>query len=173
MGLNCHEAFIVHLARLVRPKLFVKLGLFKCELFNQITPYAEKSIGVDIQPEAGNYMKQSQDTRFVKGTTLEFAKELEVNPLQINMLFIDADHSKAAELHDFHEFFPFIAPQGLILFQDSHPDNAEMMKPGLSETVNRAVEIMRRDTRSYELMPIPASPCLTICRKRQVQLSLH
>lgn len=171
MGLNCHEAFIVHLARLVRPKLFVKLGLFKCELFNQITPYAEKSIGVDIQPEAGNYMKQSQDTRFVKGTTLEFAKELEVNPLQINMLFIDADQSKAAVLQDFHEFFPFIAPHGLIMLHDSHPENAEMIKPGLSGTANQAVEILRRDTRTYELMKIPVSPGLTIYRKRQAQLS--
>lgn len=156
MGLNWHEDFIVHLARLVRPKLFVKLGLFQCALFNRITPYAEKSIGVDIQPEAGNYMKRSMDTRFVEGTTQEFAKELEVNPLQINMLFIDADHSKTAVLQDFHEFFPFIAPRGLILIHDSLPENAEMMKSGLG-----------RDTQSYELMTIPVSPGLTICRKRQ------
>lgn len=162
MGLNCNEAFIVHLARLVRPKLFVKFGLFQCVLFNQIAPYAEKSIGVDIQPEAGNYIRQSQDTRFVKGTTQEFAKELEGNSLQINMLFIDADHFKVSERQDFQEFFPFIAPQGLILFQDSHPENSELRKPRLGQ-----------DTRSYELIPIPVSPSLTVCRKRPIQWSLH
>ena len=162
MGLNCHEAFIVHLARLVRPKLFVKLGLFQCVLFNQMTPYAEKSIGVDILPEAGNYIRKSQDTRFVMGTTQEFVKELEDNPLQINMLFIDGDHSKVAEQQDFQEFFPFIAPQGLILFQDFHPENAELRKPRLGQA-----------TRSYEFIPIPVSSCLTVCRKRPVQLSQH
>jgi len=160
MGLNTHEDFIVHLARLVRPKLFVKLGLFQCALFNRITPYAEKSIGVDIQSEAGKYMKQSLNTRFVKGTTQEFAKELEVNPLRINMLFIDADHSKTAALQDFLEFFPFIAPQGLILLHDSHPDNADGMKPALG-----------KNTQSYELMPLPVTQGLTICRKRQEQVS--
>lgn len=159
MGSNRHEDFIVHLARLVRPKLFVKLGLSQCALFNRITPYAEKSIGVDIQGEAGNYMKQSQDARFVQGTTQEFAKELEFNPLQINMLFIDANHSQVVRQYDFQEVFPFIAPQGLILLHDYHEENAEIVKSGFG-----------RDTLSYELMTIPVSPGLTICRKRQAQL---
>ncbi len=157
MVVNEYGDFIVHLARLVRPKLFVKLGLFHCALFNRITPYAEKSIGVDIQPEAGYYMKRSLDTRFVEGTTQEFAKELEVNPLQINMLFIDVEHSKTAAIQDFQEFFPFIAPRGLILINDSHLENVDMMKPGLG-----------RATQSYELMTIPVSQGLTICRKRPV-----
>ncbi len=148
MGLNGHEDFIVHLARLVRPKLFVKLGLFHCALFNRVVPYAEKSIGVDIQPEAGNYMKQSRDTRFVKGTTQEFAKELEANPLQINMLFIDADPSQATVLQNFQEFFRFVAPNGLILLHDSHLEKAETVKPG-----------------AYQLIPIPVSGGLTVCRK--------
>lgn len=166
MRLNPHEDFIVHLARLVRPKLFVKLGLYQCVLFNRIIPYAEKSIGVDIQPEAGNYMKQSQDTRFVKGTTQEFAKELVGNHLQINMLFIDAERSKEAVSLDFHEFFPFIAPQGLILLHDSHPKNLDMMKLGLGGKANQGEEIWGQNTRTYELMKIPVSSGLTICRKR-------
>ncbi len=152
MGLNGHEDFIINLARLVRPKLFVKLGLSQCELFNRITPYAEKSIGVDIQSEAGNYMKQSQDTRFVKGTTQEFTKELEISPLQINLLFIDGEHSRESRPQDLYDFFPFIAPQGFILVQDPRPEKAEMLKP-----------------EAYDLMKIPASPGLTIFRKRQVQ----
>jgi len=149
MGLSEHEAFIINLARLVRPKLFVKLGLFQCELFNRITPYAEKSIGVDPLPEAAKFMKQSHDTRFVMGTGREFAKELEVRPLKINMLFIDGEHFKEAGPQDIHEFFPFIAPQGFILLQDPYPERAGMLK-----------------SESYDLMTIPASPGLAICRKR-------
>lgn len=160
MVLNRYEEFIVHLARLVKPKVFVKLGLFHCALFNRVVPYAEKSIGVDIQPEAGNYMKQSQDTRFVKGTTQEFAQELEINPLQINMLFIDADHSKTAVKQAFRELLPFIAPHGLVLLHDSHRETADILKPELE-----------RDAQSYELMTIPISQGLTLCRKRQGQLS--
>jgi len=169
--LNWHEDFIVHLASLIRPKVYVELGLFKCALFNQIIPFAEQLIGVDINADAGNYMQQSPNTRFFKGTTQEFAKGLEVIPLQINMLFIDADHSKVAALQDFKDFFPFVAPHGLILLHDTHPKDEEMMHPGLCGTVYQALEILALDTRDYELMTIPVSPGLTICRKRQVQLS--
>lgn len=171
VGLNWHEDFIVHLASLVRPKVYVELGLFQCALFNRIIPYAEQLIGVDIRAEAGQYMHHSLNARFVKATTQEFAKELKVNPLQINMLFIDADHSKEAVLQDFKNFFPFVAPHGLILLHDTHPKNEEMMNPGLSGTACQAVEILSKDTGAYELMTIPVSPGLTICRKRQTQLS--
>lgn len=171
VGLNWHEDFIVHLASLVRPKVYVELGLFQCALFNRIIPYAERLIGVDISAEAGQYMHHSLNARFVKATTQEFAKELEEKPLQINMLFIDADHSKAAVLQDFQDFFPFVAPHGLILLHDTHPENEAMMQPGLSGTACQAVEILSKDTGGYELMTIPVTPGLTICRKRQAQLS--
>ena len=170
--LNWHEDFIVHLASLVRPKVYVELGIYHCALFNRIIPFAEQLIGVDISTEAGNYMQQSSKTRFIKGTTQEFGKELEVSPLQINMLFIDADHSKEAVLQDFKDFFPFIAPHGLILLHDTHPGNEQLMQPEWCGTAYLAVEELLRETGlSYELMTIPVSPGLTICRKRQVQLS--
>lgn len=170
-GLNWHEDFIVHLASLIRPKVYVELGLFQCALFNRIIPFAEQLIGVDITPESGNYMQSSPKTRFVNATTQEFARELEVYPLKIDMLFIDADHSKEAVLQDFQAFFPYVAPHGLILLHDTHPKDEEMMQPGLSGTACQTLEILARDTREYELMTIPVSPGLTICRKRQVQLS--
>ncbi|SHJ21292.1 class I SAM-dependent methyltransferase [Desulfosporosinus lacus] len=171
--LNWHEDFIVHLASLVRPKVYVELGLYHCALFNRIIPFAEKLIGVDISAESGSYMQQSSKTRFFKGTTQDFAKEVMSNPLKIDMLFIDADHSKEAVLQDFKDFFPFVAPHGLILLHDTHPGNEQMMQPEWCGTAYLAVEELLRETgsSSYELMTIPLSPGLTICRKRQVQLA--
>lgn len=48
VGLDWHEDFIVHLASVVRPKVYVELGLFKCALFNRMIPYSERLIGVDV-----------------------------------------------------------------------------------------------------------------------------
>lgn len=172
MVLNWHEDFIVHLASLVQPKVYVELGLYHCALFNRIIPFAEQLIGVDISAEAGNYMQQSSKTRFFNGPTQEFTKEVEANPLQINMLFIDADHSKVAVLQDFKHLFPFVAPHGLILLHDTHPGNEQMIQPEWCGTAYLAAEeLLREAGSSYELMTIPVSPGLTICRKRQVQLS--
>lgn len=170
--LNWHEDFIVHLASLVRPKVYVELGLYHCALFNRIIPFAEQLVGVDISMEAGNYMQQSSKTRFFKGTTQEFAREVESNPFQIDMLFIDADHSKEAVAQDFKDFFPFVAPHGLILLHDTHPGNEQMIQPEWCGTAYLAAEELLKESGSaYELMTIPISPGLTICRKRQVQLS--
>ncbi|KJR96098.1 MAG: methyltransferase [Peptococcaceae bacterium BRH_c4a] len=169
--LNWHEDFIVQLAGIFRPKVYVELGLYHCALFNRLIPYAEQLIGVDISAEAGRYMQPSIKTRFVNRATQEFARELAVTPLQINMLFIDADHSKAAVLQDFHDFFPFVAPHGLILLHDTHPENEDMMSPVLCGTACLAAEELSKDTEPYELMTIPIAPGLTICRKRQSQLS--
>ncbi|WP_407310676.1 class I SAM-dependent methyltransferase [Desulfosporosinus sp. SB140] len=170
--LNWHEDFIVHLASIVCPKVYVELGLYHCLLFNRIIPFAEQLIGVDISADAGNYMQQSSKTRFFKGTTQEFAQEVMSNSLQINMLFIDADHSKDAVLQDFKDFFPYVAPHGLILLHDTHPGNEQMMQPEWCGTAYQAMgELLKETGESYELMTIPVSPGLTICRKRLTQLS--
>lgn len=173
MRLDWHEDFIVHLAGVIRPKVYVELGLFKCALFNRMIPYAEQLIGVDLNPEAGSYMQTSGNTRFFKGTTQEFAKELKVNPLQINMLFIDADHSKEAVLKDFRDYFPYVAPHGLILFHDTHPGEEYLIQPEWCGTAYQAIEELLNENGPYELMTIPVSPGLTICRKRHNQLSWH
>jgi predicted O-methyltransferase YrrM len=169
--LDWHEDFIVYLASLLRPEVYVELGLFKCALFNRMIPYSGKLIGVDINSDAANYMQKSPNTRFFNGTTQEFAQELKITPVQINMLFIDADHSKEAVFQDFKNYFPFVAPHGLILLHDTHPGNEQLKQPEWCGTAYQAVEELSRGIGAYELMTIPVSPGLTICRKRQVQLS--
>lgn len=66
---NWHEDFIAHLASQYRPKIYVELGLYQCELFNKIVPYADILIGVDISPAAGKHMTVSEKTIFVNSTT--------------------------------------------------------------------------------------------------------
>jgi predicted O-methyltransferase YrrM len=168
--LNWHEDFIVELAKVLQPHLYVELGIYRCELFNRIIPYAEQLIGVDIRQEAGAAMQLSAKARFVQATTADFARELHANPLTIDLLFIDADHSREAVLRDFHNFFPFVAAHGLILFHDTHP-SPELLQPGYCGTAYQAIEALTQDTSCYELATIPVAPGLTICRKRQTQLS--
>lgn len=171
IGLNWHENFIVHLASIFQPRVYVELGLYQCVLFNRIIPYAQQLIGVDINPDAGKYMQKSAKVRFVHATTKDFAEEFMTRPMQINMLFIDADHSKEAVLNDFKNFFPFVASHGLIFIHDAHPKDEEHMQSGYCGTGYQAIEELSRQTDEYEMMTIPVPPGLTICRKRKVQLS--
>jgi len=170
-SLNWHEDFIVHLADIVRPRLYVELGLYQCKLFNRIIPYAQHLIGVDIDSRSGCYMQKSEKTHFVNSTTQEFVKNFQLSPLSIELLFIDADHSEAAVVQDFETFFPFVTPHGLILLHDTHPGNEEQLQVGYCGTAYLAIEKLSKQTTEFEMMTIPISPGLTICRKRQAQLA--
>jgi len=168
--LNWHEDFIVELAKIIRPKVYLELGLYQCELFNRIIPFAGKLIGVDVALEAGKFMEKSEKTEFVCMKTDEYAKQLKKKPIKIDMLFIDANHSKESVLKDFQNYFPFVREQGIIILHDGYPKNKAQTQPGYCGDGYKAIEKLSKNTKDYEMMTIPVSPGLTLCRKRKKHL---
>ncbi len=166
-----HQDFIIHLACILKPEIYVELGIFKCGLFNRMVPLAGKAIGVDANPEAGQHMVRAPNVRFVSATTADFARQLKAAPIAIDMLFIDADHSKEAVMADFRSFLPFVRPQGLILLHDTHPIDEAATASERCGDGYLAIEELSREREDFEMMTIPVHPGLTCCRKRQRQLS--
>ena len=168
-----HIEFMVALANVLRPSVYVELGVHRAELFNRIIPFAGQLIGVDTDPETAKSIQKAPNTRFVCGTTATFADELHEFPIAIDMLFIDADHRREAVLKDFHDYFPFVRPHGLLLLHDTHPGDSGLIDPGGAwcGDAYRAIEQLQSDSGGYEMMTIPVSPGLTLCRKRTSQLS--
>jgi predicted O-methyltransferase YrrM len=160
VGLLWHESFIEHLASVIRPRTYVELGLYQCALFNRIIPYAEKLIGVDINPSAGNYMASTRKAEFICASTQEFAHEIQENPFPIDMVFIDADHSKVAVLTDFGNMFPSITLHGIILLHDTHPGDKSLIDPKFCGTAYAAISELSKENAEYEMVTIPVSPGL-------------
>ncbi len=167
---NWHEDFIIHLASIIRPRIYVELGLYHCDLFNKMIPFVDQLIGVDINPEVGKYMQKSQKTKFVCSDTNTYHKHITKTPITINMLFIDAHHSKESVLEDFEHFFPFVADQGIILLHDGYPKNKKYSSQGYCGDAFIAIEKLSKKTDQYEMTTIPIHPGLTICRKRTKHL---
>jgi predicted O-methyltransferase YrrM len=168
---NWHVLFIENLASLLKPRVYVELGLYQCELFNRIVPHSSSLIGVDIDPKAGNWMAKSDKASFVCKTTDDFAVGFKENPVAIDMLFIDADHSKEAVLKDFWNFFPFITPQGFIILHDTYPKNHSYTQSGYCGDAYKAIDELSRHGEIFEMVTVPVHPGLTLCRKRKTQLS--
>ncbi len=168
---NWHEDFITYLASQYRPKIYVELGLYQCELFNKIVPHADILVGVDIFAEAGKRMTVLEKTVFVNSTTDEFAAALKENPFSIDMLFIDADHSKESVLKDFWNFFPYVNDHGIILLHDTHPKNLQYTDKGYCGDAYLVIEELKKHSDEFEMMTIPIHPGLTLIRKRKTQLS--
>lgn len=167
---NWHEQFIIHLAKILRPKVYIELGLYKCKLFNKLIPFCDKLIGVDINRDSGKYIKSSHKTNFFCLSTEKFVDKIRKNPLEIDLLFIDADHSQKSVLKDFENFFPFVKDQGIILLHDGYPKDKKYTQPGYCGDAYKAIEKLSRKTNEYEMTTIPLHPGLTICRKRKKQL---
>lgn len=168
--LNWHVEFITGLARLLRPDVYVELGIYQAETLNKVAPFVGRAIGLDVDPASARYVRHAPNVRFVCGTTDSFAAEIPMLGLQIDMLFIDADHCRESVRRDFDNYFPFVRPQGLILMHDTHPGDARLVEPGWCGDAYRAIEQLQTDAVGYEMMTIPRSPGLTMCRKRTTQL---
>lgn len=166
-----HQGLIIHLASILRPRVYLELGIFKCGLFNRMIPFAEQLIGVDANPEAGTHMAKSPKVRFVASTTSNFARHLRSEPISIDMIFIDADHSREAVEQDFVNFFPFVKPHGLILLHDTHPMDKAATSPERCGDAYQAIESLSRKFEQFEMMTLPWHPGLTLCRKRTAQLA--
>jgi len=170
-GNNWHENFIIHLACILKPKVYVELGLYQCDLFNRMIPFCESLIGVDYMETPGKFIKKSPKVEFVCSTTAEFAKVAKHEGLEIDMLFIDANHSEEWVRKDFEAFFPLVNDQGLILLHDGYPLNDEFTQSGYCGDGYKAIELFTAKTNGYEMMTIPLHPGLTICRKRSKHLN--
>jgi predicted O-methyltransferase YrrM len=168
---NWHEEFIVHLAKIIRPEVYVELGLYRCGLFNKMIPFAGQLYGVDINAEAKKFLKKSSNSTFYQMRTIEFAEKIKEKSILIDMLFIDADHSKKSVLEDFHAFFPFVRPHGLILIHDTHPRNKDFLTSDCCYDGYQAIQELSNQTSNYELVTLPIHPGLTLIRKRTTQLS--
>jgi hypothetical protein len=165
-----HHEFILHIASILRPKVYVELGLRKCPLFNRMIPFADKLIGVDIDQQAGLFMVSSQKAEFVCSPTLTFAASFKDRNMMIDLLFIDADHSEKAVWDDFNAYFPFVKEDGIIILHDSYPKNEEWTASHLCGDGYKAIHKLSERTSDYEMMTLPFHPGLTLCRKRKKQL---
>lgn len=165
-----HQEFVAYIAWLLQPNIYMELGIEGCHTFNQVIPHAKRLIGVDINPKAGKNMQLSEITQFVPLSTTEYVKTLKKNPLSIDLLFIDANHDTKSVLLDFKNFFPFVADQGIILLHDSYPHSREATFPWSSGTCHLAIEKLSQKHRNFEMVTLPLSPGITICRKRSHHL---
>lgn len=168
---NWHVSFIVHLASLLRPKLYLELGLYHCELFNQVEPYARKMIGLDTNQDSHKYMIDSPKVSFVCSNTHEYIKILKKTNPQIDLLFIDADHRYRSVKQDFEDYAPYVSDQGVILLHDGYPKNKKYTSSGYCGDGYKAIWELSQKKGLYEFVTIPIHPGLTICRKRKTQLN--
>jgi len=159
-----HESFLEFIASYIKPQIYVELGIYDCSTFYKVSEHViDWSFGVDIKPLKDD---KKINTTIYTETTEEFAKRWadEIQE-EIDLIFIDADHSKDAVLKDVDSFWPYIKPDtGLLILHDTWPLNKQQTAPGYSGDCYLATkEIVSKY--SCELLTIPVPYGITLIRR--------
>lgn len=166
-----HIDFILHLISIIRPSSYLEVGIFRCGLFNQVIPYADSLVGVDIDPNAGMYMKINSKCEFINSTSLDFFKQQIELGRKFDLIFIDGDHSKEAVEADFLGAFSLLNDNGIILLHDTYPLNIAATTRDRCDDGYKAIDKLSRLIDKWEMMTIPIHPGITLCRKRIKQVN--
>ncbi len=168
---------MIEIARLMKPKIYIELGVRKGNTFRALAPFAGYSIAVDKErgriPEVIKAGKLKR-AAFFQMKTDEFAQIWSGKPEPIDLLFIDADHEKEQVLKDFDNFSPFLKEEtGLICMHDTLPANPELLRPGKCGTAWKAAWEIRtaKKYEGFEVLTLPGNWVgLTLVRKSKKQL---
>ena|SRR3989304_3649262 len=166
-----HSAFIEQLAELLRPQLYIEVGVGSGATFERVAPRARRAIGVDPDAGAGVSVRQA-GAEFLQLRSVQAAELLMGRGERIDLLFIDADHSAESLVEDFTVWEPLLRPHGLMLLHDTHPGSVEETHPALSGDCYRSISLLEGlYWGRFEMVTLPVAPGLTICRKRRKQLA--
>jgi len=163
-----HVDLVVHLASILRPDVYVELGVHKGETFNRTRVFSKEGYAVDINESSKNYLNEK--SCFYHGTSSDFLNEFMSKGKKIDLLFIDADHSAVSVREDFLGYFPLVSDNGIILLHDGYPLNENQTSASICGDGYKAIWELSNAPDGFELVTIPFSPGLTICRKRSSQV---
>jgi len=159
---------LIEFAKLLKPKVYVELGIWKGWTITQMAPYCEKVIGVDIDKRCEFDIKNSELHWM---STVDYASKLKADGVGefIDMLFIDACHEKKNVLEDFNLFLNHVKTTGVIFMHDTHPANEKLTSSRFCWNAWEAVDELYHVSveRNFEIMTMPGpSSGLSIARRR-------
>lgn len=160
-----HSDFIRNIAYIYKPKVYLELGLYAGETFMKVLPFCEKAIGVDTidgHISAGEI--------HIK-TTTEFFRDFKEN---VDMVFIDADHSYESVKQDFLNCIKILNRGGVIILHDTDPEHDGLFDKGYCGTSYKFARELE-DSKDYNIITIPVAEAglSIVTRKNETRTDLR
>ena len=153
--------FVGLLSHILRPGIYLELGLEVCDTINRVIPHCGRAIGVDI-----NDVECDGRFEFHRCSTDEYFDSIRESDICFDLTFIDADHTYEQVLKDFDEVFLRTKTNGIIILHDTYPTDLAYTASGLCRTAYRMIERLQCNySECCEWVTIPIFPGLTIVRK--------
>jgi len=155
-----HTEMLVSLARLLPyRKIYLELGVQTGATFEQVAPFFERAVGVDIEAPPGI------PGEFYRGSTEAFFAAPPSGLIDVDLVFIDADHSAGQVFRDALNALRIVRPlAGLVVLHDTYPASAkELAAEFCGDAWKAAVQLQRQTW--IECVTLPGCHGLTICRQ--------
>ena len=164
MGPHEHVKIILDLVRLFRPKTYVEMGVQHAHTFNIVTALGivERAVAVDYRL-IGIKKRKGMKIECHQMSTQEFSSKWRG---QIDLLFIDADHTYNAVKNDFFNMIKWVPLfTGIILLHDTYPLK-ELAVPERAGSAWRFAKEIHRNYPNFEIVTLPGPTCgLSIVRQ--------
>lgn len=164
-----HTEILRTIAREMGPTVYVELGVHEAYTLKAILPFAAEAYACDVKKFSHlippQYVGRVKD--FSGTTTNDFAEKWK-NEIQkdIDLIFIDADHSKEAVYKDISNFWPYLKPDtGLMVLHDMWPPTPSHVDPGYCGDGFLIKNKIKKHFRDLEFISLPLQFGLGIMRK--------
>ena len=139
-----HSTFIAIIASIVKPNVYVELGLYEGETISKVLPHVNKCFGIDMKT---NTTLQNLENCHKNKLTINYCKTddffLNFNQ-KIDMAFIDADHCFESAIKDFENVLKLLNDNGIIFMHDTDPINNNYIDPGFCGDSYKLVPLLEK-----------------------------
>ena len=165
-----HSTFIEGLAQIYRPKIYLELGVLNGETFEKVLPFCQRAIGVDAINRKIN-LEENWRIEYHVMTTTEFFKNFKDN---VDMVFIDADHSYESVKQDFLNCVKILNKGGLVILHDTDPEHDGLFDKGYCGTSYKFARELE-DSKDYNIITMPATEAglSLVMRKKETRTDLR
>jgi len=160
---NWHVDFVRDLSLIMQIQVYAELGIYEGETFNSIV--APTKIAVDIDPKYLSYADRSPNSKKILGDSTVLATFLSDNSIRLDMLFIDANHSREAVYSDFSNLEAFMNPHGIVLMHDTFPKSKSYSAQQYCGDAYLALDKLTQDFKNWSFATIPVHPGLTLATR--------
>lgn len=157
------------LFQVLRPKLYLEVGCRNGETLRYLIDSNPKSNtefhAIDIRDVKKNLPKK---VNFHLGDSSVIGRDWNK---EIDLLFIDANHSADAVFNDFLLFSPSVKLNGLILLHDTFPLTPDDALPNNCGDAWKSAWKIRSEMKEFEILTLPIKNGLSIIRKSPTQIN--
>ena len=158
-GVEHHSDLIVQLVKSVNCQVYLELGIYDGSTLTKVNAVVPRVIGVDVKDLRNNRMIGE----FHLSTTQEYLTNLSHN---IDVAFIDADHSFESVKEDFTSVLPFINDLGLIILHDTDPISEKYLDKGYCGDSYKMIDWLKNNHPELDVLTLPVSEAgLTIIKR--------